>query len=117
MAHDDGLVDRTLGGPDAVLPSLTRLQEYRTSLFGKWAPGRAAQYLPTSKGHDYFFGFLGGATDYFRVGGGRGTRARGWRRRGGARLRGGGSRTVRQVARTDPEDEDPELLVYFSVKK
>jgi arylsulfatase A-like enzyme len=25
---------------------------------------------PTQRGYDYFFGFLGGATDYFRVGGG-----------------------------------------------
>jgi arylsulfatase A-like enzyme len=65
------------GIPDGhpTLPSLLQRQGYRTSLFGKWHLGSPPKYSPIHRGYDYFFGFMGGASDYFRVGGGRMPRA------------------------------------------
>jgi arylsulfatase A-like enzyme len=62
------------GIPDGhpTLPSLLQRQGYRTSLFGKWHLGSPPKYSPIHRGYDYFFGFMGGASDYFRAGG-RGT--------------------------------------------
>lgn len=58
--------DNGLPAGHPTLPSLLRAQGYRTSLFGKWHLGDTPQALPTKQGYDYFFGFLGGAIDYFR---------------------------------------------------
>jgi arylsulfatase A-like enzyme len=49
------------------LPSLMQKQGYRTSLFGKWHLGSAAKFVPRRHGYDYFFGFLGAASDYYRI--------------------------------------------------
>src|SRR5262249_13908684 len=38
---------------------------YATGLVGKWHLGGGAQYHPTSRGFQEFFGFLGGAHTYF----------------------------------------------------
>ncbi|MGJ8641011.1 MAG: sulfatase family protein [Opitutaceae bacterium] len=45
----------------------TRMQKsgYRTAMFGKWHMGAAHPYHPNNRGFDYFYGFLGGAHDYF----------------------------------------------------
>ena len=40
---------------------------YRTGLVGKWQLGAALAFHPLNRGFDYFYGFLGGAHDYFRV--------------------------------------------------
>lgn len=40
---------------------------YRTGLVGKWQLGAAPAFHPLNRGFDYFYGFLGGAHDYFRV--------------------------------------------------
>ena len=40
---------------------------YRTGLVGKWQLGAAPAFHPRNRGFDYFYGFLGGAHDYFRV--------------------------------------------------
>jgi arylsulfatase A-like enzyme len=42
-------------------------QGYRTSLIGKWHLGTGAKFVPCRQGYDYFFGFLGAASDYYRV--------------------------------------------------
>jgi arylsulfatase A-like enzyme len=47
------------------LPSLFKAAGYYTALIGKWhlAGGKSG---PAKAGYDYFYGFLPGATDYFR---------------------------------------------------
>lgn len=46
-----------------------RLQEagYVTAAFGKWHLGAAAPFHPNNRGFDYFYGFLGGGHDYFKI--------------------------------------------------
>lgn len=38
---------------------------YTTAVFGKWHLGGADRFHPTKRGFDYFYGFRGGARDYF----------------------------------------------------
>ena len=42
---------------------------YRTALVGKWHLGTSPDHHPGQRGFDEFFGFLGGAHDYFRPNG------------------------------------------------
>ena len=42
---------------------------YRTALIGKWHLGSSPDHHPQKRGFDEFFGFLGGAHDYFRPNG------------------------------------------------
>jgi len=42
---------------------------YVTGLVGKWHLGSLPQFHPQKRGFDEFFGFLGGAHDYFRSAG------------------------------------------------
>jgi len=46
-----------------------RLREagYVTGCIGKWHIGTGAAFHPTNRGFDYFYGFLGGGHDYFRI--------------------------------------------------
>lgn len=46
-----------------------RLQKagYRTGAIGKWHLGAASPFHPNKRGFDYFYGFLGGGHDYFRI--------------------------------------------------
>lgn len=46
-----------------------RLQEagYVTGVIGKWHLGAAEPFHPNNRGFDYFYGFLGGGHDYFRI--------------------------------------------------
>lgn len=41
---------------------------YRTAALGKWHLGSTPDRLPTARGFDYFYGFLGGETAYIRAG-------------------------------------------------
>jgi arylsulfatase A-like enzyme len=43
---------------------------YQTGLVGKWHLGNAEKFRPMARGFDEFFGFLGGAHDYFKPGAG-----------------------------------------------
>jgi arylsulfatase A-like enzyme len=59
------------GLPPAV-PTLVerfRAAGYRTALVGKWHLGETPAQHPQRRGFDEFFGFLGGAHDYFRPAG------------------------------------------------
>jgi arylsulfatase A-like enzyme len=47
------------------LPSLLRRQGYATALVGKWHLGPPPAFGPLKSGYDHFFGFTGGAADYF----------------------------------------------------
>lgn len=46
-----------------------RLQKvgYTTGCIGKWHLGAAEPFHPNNRGFDYFYGFLGGGHDYFRI--------------------------------------------------
>ena len=48
------------------LASLLRGAGYSTALIGKWHMGGLPHFSPMKSGYDEFFGFRGGAVDYFR---------------------------------------------------
>jgi arylsulfatase A-like enzyme len=64
---DEPLVDRDTGLPPSypTLPSLLRKAGYGTTLLGKWHLGLPPKYGPLKSGYDHFYGFRGGAVDYF----------------------------------------------------
>jgi arylsulfatase A-like enzyme len=47
------------------LPSLLRKAGYDTWLIGKWHLGALPKFGPQQSGYDHFYGFRGGALDYF----------------------------------------------------
>ena len=47
------------------LPSLLRMSGYGTTLVGKWHLGTLPRFGPLKSGYDHFFGFRGGAVDYY----------------------------------------------------
>lgn len=47
------------------LPSLLKKAGYGTTLIGKWHLGWLPKYGPLQSGYDHFYGFRGGAVDYF----------------------------------------------------
>lgn len=77
--YEPGGMTADYGIPDGhpTLPGLLKQQGYHTSLIGKWHLGEPPKYSPIHRGYDYFFGFMSGAMDYFRVGGSRGGRGPG----------------------------------------
>jgi arylsulfatase A-like enzyme len=48
------------------LPSLLKKAGYGTSLIGKWHLGSLPNFGPLQSGYDHFYGFRGGALDYYR---------------------------------------------------
>jgi arylsulfatase A-like enzyme len=48
-----------------VLPSILKAAGYETWLVGKWHLGPLPRFGPLKSGYDHFFGFRGGALDYF----------------------------------------------------
>jgi len=69
-----GLEEPLAGGRDPdiglppehpTLPSLLRKAGYSTSLVGKWHLGVLPKFGPLTSGYDHFYGFRGGAVDYF----------------------------------------------------
>jgi len=47
------------------LPSLLKKAGYGTTLVGKWHLGRLPKFGPLQSGYDHFYGFRGGAVDYY----------------------------------------------------
>jgi arylsulfatase A-like enzyme len=66
------LIDSGVGLPPAhpTLPSLLRAAGYRTALVGKWHLGALPQFGPLQSGYESFYGFRGGAVDYYTHKGG-----------------------------------------------
>ena len=56
---------RGLPATGATLPALLKSNGYRTSLIGKWHLGFKPEFGPLKHGFDEFFGFVGGAVDYY----------------------------------------------------
>ena len=59
-ANDPGLPPE-----QPTLPSLLKKAGYGTTLIGKWHLGALPKYGPLQSGYDHFYGFRGGALDYF----------------------------------------------------
>src|SRR6185295_2461698 len=67
-----GLEEPLVGNPQIGLPTVhptlpSRLKKlgYRTALIGKWHLGALPKFGPLASGYDHFYGFRGGAVDYF----------------------------------------------------
>ncbi len=67
-----GLEEPLVGNPDVglppehpTLPSLLKKVGYSTTLAGKWHLGALPKFGPLKSGYDHFYGFRGGALDYF----------------------------------------------------
>lgn len=58
--------DRGIPPTERLLPDYLQELGYSTRLIGKWGVGKSrAYYLPSNRGFDSFYGFLGDAVDYF----------------------------------------------------
>jgi arylsulfatase A-like enzyme len=64
---EEPLAGRDLGLPPEhpTLPSLLKKAGYGTTLVGKWHMGLLPKYGPLQSGYDHFYGFRGGAVDYY----------------------------------------------------
>src|SRR5215469_11963829 len=67
-----GLEEPLAGNPDVglapehpTLPSLLKKAGYSSTLIGKWHLGVLPKFGPLKSGYDHFYGFRGGAVDYF----------------------------------------------------
>jgi arylsulfatase A-like enzyme len=65
---EEPLAGRAVGLPPAhpTLPSLLKKAGYSTTLVGKWHLGVLPKFGPLQSGYDHFYGFRGGAVDYYR---------------------------------------------------
>ena len=70
-----GLEEPLAGNPDVglppehpTLPSLLKKVGYSSTLVGKWHLGVLPKFDPLKSGYDHFYGFRGGALDYFSHG-------------------------------------------------
>jgi arylsulfatase A-like enzyme len=67
-----GLEEPLVGKPDVgldpghpTLPSLLKKAGYSSTLVGKWHLGELPRFGPLQSGYDHFYGFRGGALDYY----------------------------------------------------
>ena len=68
LGLEEPLVDKPeIGLPPShpTLPSLLKQAGYRTTLVGKWHLGALPHFGPLQSGYDHFYGFRGGALDYY----------------------------------------------------
>ncbi len=52
---------------EVLFPARLQKAGYVTGVIGKWHLGAAEDFHPNNRGFDYFYGFLGGGHDYFRI--------------------------------------------------
>ena len=64
---EEPLTRRNVGLPPqhSTLPSILKKAGYQSTLIGKWHLGRLPDFGPLQSGYDHFYGFRGGALDYF----------------------------------------------------
>jgi arylsulfatase A-like enzyme len=64
---EEPLAGRDVGLPadHPTLPSLLKKAGYGTTLVGKWHLGLLPKFGPLQSGYDHFYGFRGGAVDYY----------------------------------------------------
>jgi arylsulfatase A-like enzyme len=64
---EEPIAARDVGLPPGLptLPSLLGSAGYETALIGKWHLGRLPEYGPLKSGYRHFWGFRGGAVDYY----------------------------------------------------
>lgn len=67
LGLEEPLDGRNVGLPPdhPTLPSLLKKAGYGTTLVGKWHLGLLPQFGPLQSGYDHFYGFRGGAVDYY----------------------------------------------------
>ncbi|QND54296.1 sulfatase-like hydrolase/transferase [Phyllobacterium sp. 628] len=67
LGLEEPLAGRDVGLPPEhpTLPSLLKKLSYKTTLIGKWHLGAFPKFGPLKSGYDHFFGFSGGALDYY----------------------------------------------------
>ncbi|MFR9616201.1 MAG: sulfatase-like hydrolase/transferase [Rikenellaceae bacterium] len=52
---------------EVLFPARLQKSGYKTGAIGKWHLGASEVHHPCNRGFDYFYGFLGGGHDYFRI--------------------------------------------------
>ena len=52
---------------ETLFPAYLRDAGYRTGIVGKWQLGSASPFNPLNRGFDYFYGFLAGGHNYWKV--------------------------------------------------
>ena len=67
LGLEEPLALRNVGLPPEhpTLPSLLKKAGYGTTLVGKWHLGTLPRFGPLQSGYDHFYGFRGGAVDYY----------------------------------------------------
>src|SRR5712675_3195756 len=67
LGLEEPLTGRPVGLPPdhPTLPSLLKKAGYSSTLVGKWHLGVLPNFGPLQSGYDHFYGFRGGAVDYF----------------------------------------------------
>ena len=67
LGLEEPLASRDVGLPPdhPTLPSLLKKASYSTTLVGKWHLGMLPKFGPLQSGYDHFYGFRGGAVDYY----------------------------------------------------
>jgi arylsulfatase A-like enzyme len=67
LGLEEPLAGRDVGLPPdhPTLPSLLKKAGYNTTLVGKWHLGVLPKFGPLQSGYDHFYGFRGGAVDYY----------------------------------------------------
>jgi arylsulfatase A-like enzyme len=66
-AYDPSNPYMGIDADEELFPKRLQKAGYRTGVIGKWHLGAAAPFHPNKRGFDYFYGFLGGGHDYFRI--------------------------------------------------
>jgi arylsulfatase A-like enzyme len=67
LGLEEPLTSNPVGLPPEhpTLPSLLKRVGYGTTLVGKWHLGQLPAFGPLKSGYDHFYGFRGGAVDYY----------------------------------------------------